>query len=216
VHRMGKIILDGLEKWASKEGADKEWRVQLTLARLEAFATELAARVDAYYLPTRKDVLTFVLNNVSNFDKIVDKIRVLSPVPVVWKESTGETPLEALNSSTYTSPPDSPAMAIMIELRPLVQRKSYSSFVMYHDKLSTVLKLALGFGAIGSSVRDGMAILFADTSNGKELIAHIVEWLPEAKVGVGIARKPRTAMRNAVKALEGIGAQRRVNFVTES
>ena len=161
-------------------------------------------------------MLTFVLNNVSNFDKIVDKLRALSPVPILWKEATGSTPLEALNSNTYASPPDSLVMTIMIELKPLVIKRNYSSYVMYHDKLGTILKLALGFGAVGSSIRDGMAILFADTSNGKELIAHIMEWLPEAKIGVGIARKPRTAMRSAVKAFEEIeGQKRRLNFVTE-
>ncbi len=161
--------------------------------------------------------MTFVLNNVTNFNEIVEKLKTLSPVPLLWKESTGSTPLEALNSNSYTSPPDSPAMAIVVELKPIVLRKSYTSFVIYNDKLSTVLKLALGFGAVGSSIRDGRAILFADVSNGKDLIAHITEWLPEAKVGVGIALKPRMALRNAVKAIQEIEGQgRRVNFVTEA
>ena len=80
MHKVVKVILRGYREWTEEIGDDREWKIQMIQNELERTATKIAASVEAFYLPTRKDILIFIPNN-TDVEKWLKPLEELPPVP---------------------------------------------------------------------------------------------------------------------------------------
>ncbi len=216
MHKVAKVVLKGYREWTESLGDDREWIIQKTQAELERVASLKASECGAFYLPSRKDVLFFVLNGVEErcFDEVLEALREESPVPLEAEISCGSKPLEALLEGRPCPSSTAEIAAVHVDINSFTSKEHYLGYVESVQLLESMLKVGLGFGAIGSYLGGDNVILFADPSDSTEL-ARVISSMYDVKVGIGIAGRPREALALAAKALRKLRKDRREKVVIE-
>ncbi|ABU82528.1 GTP cyclohydrolase IIa [Ignicoccus hospitalis] len=199
MHKVASVVLEGYREWTESLGDDREWKIQLKQAEIDMVATRAAKDVGAFYIPTRKDVLFFVLNGVEDPAPIFEEVSKVSPVPISVVVGCGRTPLAALNSRE-TCKVTSNIAAIHIDINFFRTRDKYLGFVESVDLLDDILKIGIGYGSIGTYLGGDNIVMFSDPSAAGEL-ARLISSFYDVKVGVGIDKTPRGALELAARAL---------------
>jgi len=206
VHKVAKVVLEGYREWTESLGDDREWLIQKTQAEIEKVASEVAKEVNAFYLPSRKDVLIFVLNGVEKPDLIFSAISSVSPVPIKTSVGCGKTPFEAL--SGHPCEKSGPIAALHVDINSFTSKDIYLGFVESVQLLETLLKIGLGYGAIGGYLGGDNVVLFSDPS-ASEALARLISNMYDVKVGGGIAHNARRALELAARALRVLREERK-------
>jgi len=207
LHKVAKVILRGYREWTESLGDDREWLIQKTQAEIDRAASIAAKEVNAFYLPTRKDVLIFILNGVRDATPILRAVEEASPVPVRVVLGCGKTPLEAIKSDEDCEG-SSPIAAVHVDINSFTSKDVYVGYLESVQLLEDLLKIGLGFGALGAYLGGDNVVLFSDPSVVEEL-ALFVTSMYDVKVGVGVAENARRALALAAKALRKLRENRR-------
>ncbi len=198
MHKVVKVILRGYREWTEEIGDDREWKIQMIQNELERTATKIAASREAFYLPTRKDILIFIANN-TDVEKWLKPLEELSPVPLEVVVGCGKTPLEALleGGPCITQ---SKIAAVHFDINFISKKDHYLGYVEVIDMTSSLLHTALGFKSVGGYLGGDNAVFFSDPSVASEF-GETLSKIYDVKVGIGIALKPRKALELAAMAL---------------
>ncbi len=198
MHKVVKVVLKGYREWTESIGDDREWRIQIVQNELEKLASEIAAERNAFYVPTRKDVLIFIANN-SDVEEWLKPLESVSPVPIEVSSGCGKTPLEALLNPTKCSK-NSNIAAIHFDINFISKKDHYLGYLEVSQTVSLLIHSALGFGAIGGYLGGDNVVFFSDPSVANNF-ASLISRTYDVKVGIGVAENARKALELAAKAL---------------
>ena len=205
MHKLAKVVLEGYREWTESLGDDREWLIQRTQSEIEKTASEAAKEVGAFYLPTRKDVLIFILNGIENPELIFESLERVSPVPIRVEIGCGKTPLEALRGKPCKE--TGPIAALHVDINSFRSKDYYLGYVESIQLFESLLKVGLGFGAVGGYLGGDNVLLFADPSDAQSLGSTICTMF-DVKVGIGIASTARESLALAARALRRLRENR--------
>ncbi len=211
VHKILEVTLQGYKEWTESLGNDREWLIQRVQATIDKVASEEIAKCGGFYLPTRRDVLIFLLNNVP-FECAKNALRALEKVsPVALRTSLGYggTPLEALRQRRLSREPEAPLAAVHIDMDAFSNHEHYVGYVNVIGIYSQILSLALGFGGLGAYLGGDNIIIFLDTKDHNAFSELVSQMYPQFKIGIGIAKTPREAVAKAASSLAFLRRDRR-------
>ena len=201
MHRAVTVILRGYREWTEGLGEDREWRIQLTQARIEETASKGAARCNSFYLPQRKDVLAFIANGVDRecMEEVVKEIEEVSPVPIETRFGCGPTPLSALRSDEWECE-SSPIAAVHVDLNYFTKDEVYSAYVRVMNSFSILLNAFLAVGGVGAYLGGDNFAFFLDPKD-LGLVNEVERLVKDAKIGVGVGNNAREALAKAASSL---------------
>jgi len=198
-----EVVLKGYREWTESLGDDREWIIQSVQARIEKVASEEVAKCGGFYLPGRKDVLIFLLNNVP-FDcikKALEELEKISPVSLQVNMGFGRTPLEALRSKRVLRGQEAPIAAVHLDIDSFTARERYLGYVKVMEVYSNILSMSLGFGGLCAYLGGDNILVFLDTKYHNSFSETVFQLYPNMKIGVGIGRTPREAVTKAASSL---------------
>ncbi len=213
--RVALLVLRGYREWTEGLGEDREWLIQARQAEMYSLMSVEAASVGALTVPFRHDVHLVLASGVprESLEYLSARLAEVSPTPVELRVGCGSTPAEAVtNASRGVQVCQGREATIIahIDINSItrVDRSDgvYASYLRIARLYSRLVDELSEYGAIVSYL-GGDNILAILPFNRDAL--HIIEDVAEdedAKVGVGVAVKPREAARLATKCLDAIRA----------
>lgn len=226
--RISLIELIGYREWTEALGSDREWLIQLSQARLYAEAQLAATIKQGHVLPLRYDYMILLSSNLKHGDNefVLDAVRKLAPVPVRMVSTCAETPAEAevkAISLIGKVPPGKllyeecgvlEAIAVAhIDLNNVTEKtRSLGTIKTYYliiDILNEIVKASARIGSLAQYLGGDniLVVLPASIIVNKDKLVDTVFGLVkdyDLKAGVGVAGKPRTALKLAADALDEI------------
>ena len=209
---LGLLELVGYREWTESLGDDREWRIQVSQARLYSVLQEEVARYGGFVTPLSYDVMILVLNGVprEHYGRLYSVAVKFSPVPVSLQIISVDEPsrLKPLGKpGLYIDTiKDSPLAALHIDLNSFTRLRRHGGIITPYLKILeeyiTLAKL-LGDNAVPAYLGGGNVVFFISTSLVRNALARIESVIDtrEYKVGVGIGPSARAALAAAAEAL---------------
>ncbi len=225
--RVSVIELMGYREWTESLGADREWLIQVTQARVYAAAQEEAARHGGFVLPTRFDYMIILSSGIDKMglSRVLAAVGEYSPVPVRMGSACSSSPLAA----------EEAAFNLLQEARPggveYEDCRGSEAAAVAHIDLNNATGLTLRIGAykaykiiveiverIGSSLAQAgaitqylggdnlIAVMPVDPPEAAKELASKAVSLSDLKAGVGVSKTYRRALALAADALHSIRA----------
>ncbi|UXD22277.1 hypothetical protein IPA_03160 [Ignicoccus pacificus DSM 13166] len=209
------MVLEGYREWTESLGSDREWKIQAVQGELDKISSLKASECEAFYLPTRRDVLTFILNNVdiNCFENVVKEIEKASPVPLKVIVGYGRTPLEALWNPLEEGE-EGPVTAVHVDIDHISVRPHYLGYVEAVGMFDTLVKMALPLGGVVSYLGGDNVIAFLGKEEAFSFASSVLNLFKEVKIGIGIGKRPREAVAKAAEGLRIAREERGERIVT--
>ncbi|MEM0173994.1 MAG: GTP cyclohydrolase IIa [Sulfolobaceae archaeon] len=216
------VSLIGYREWTESLGYDREWKIQIVQSSLVRSLMEVCHKVEAFPLPLRYDSFLVIVDGVSKDDilRIIDGIKMISPVRVKACLEYGKTPREAqekasrcLNESSedvvLREYKDENVVSVHFDLNGFteISRKDsiYNTFIYMMDIYVKIAKFIYNLGGIIQYLGGDNILGFLNETNLEEILTLIKYNL---KIGIGIAKTPVKAVSLAAEALDEIRRNR--------
>lgn len=228
--RVGVIHLKDYEKWIKQQGYDREWIIQSTQAELYRTIVEETANINAFSMPLTYDIFITILNsvNVRDFANIIDKIEHKISIKFDVYLGVGRDYIKAINTAKPMNIVNDDSdtqfdetVVVHFDLNNYNDIKTihgfYYTLELVYDVLNFIRKSASGYGGIIYYAGGDNVINFIPSYHLDNFIKSIDEILKQlkisVKIGIGIALKPRHALKLAAQALDDIRLGRSVNRI---
>lgn len=224
--KIGLIRLEDYESWIKSIGYDREWVVQAAQANMYRNLVLESAKMGAFSLPLTYDSYLTVLNAISvkSFKELISKLSRGAPVGLRAYIGLGATYSEAMENvreleSHELSEDRENTVVVHLDLNgyyKLIDEKGWCYVCELIDEMVNSAKRM--------SAKHGGLVYYAGGDNVICFVPHnrLEGFLKDLKVegikvGVGLALKPRDALKLATKALEAIrtGKSKKVLFLKE-
>lgn len=213
------IRLVGYREWTESLGPDREHVIQSVQARMHSRLVELFSRVDAWAHPFRYDYLLAITNGIGA-NELAGIVRELGrdlPVPLssgtyahekpsiaereAFKLALRARPWENLVGNTGN---DLVGIAHIDLVNSTANTEETSSYLLYEHVWSVVNQVRLYLAPYGAVTLylggDNIVSIIQPVIDEEEL--RPIARLLNARIGVGIAKRGRTAMKLATEALD--------------
>lgn len=229
--RVSVIEQVGYREWTESLGSDREWVIQELQAKVYAEGQKEASRHGGFILPVRYDYMLLLSSNLDreSHEMILEAIGSEAKVPVRMGSACGKTPRDSEKASWAMTKNASPGKVVYSGC------DSREGTAVAHVDINDITGRTMEEGVIEtySLVVDLLDKLVKETSRAGGIVQYlggdnILVVLPPAqcievidsisrredlKAGVGIALKPREAMRLAALALTHIRSTRGTKVV---
>jgi Uncharacterized conserved protein len=215
--RLGVIQLKDYENWIKSLGFDREWIVQATQAHIYKHIVTKSAELELFSFPLTYDSYLVIINSMelSRFEKLFKAIEVTTPVPINAYLGLGTTYLEALNNikpfldtdKDYTPDDLNAGFLVVVAhidmdgyLRMIYEKGLSSAVSVMNELVYNIKKYCIRFGGIAYYAGGDNILCFIPYNflNGfKENFN-----FKNVKVGIGVSKKPKGALKLATQALE--------------
>jgi len=221
------IRLVGYREWTESLGPDREHIIQLTQAKLHEALVRAFSGLGAFAHPARYDYMVAITNGLSGEEigTAVNEVRKVSPVPVFSGTAAAESPREAErlafklaldNTVRNISVVDEEvAMAHIDLVNSTEMTLETSGYGVYEYVWSIMSQVRISISSLGGLVfylgGDNMVAVLGSNPNLMELEG--MAKLLRVRVGVGIARRSREAMKLATEALDELRSSNKLVLV---
>ena len=220
---VGVIELVHYEEWILSLGADREWRVQAGQARLMQEAHAALADAGAFFVPYTVNQGVAICNGIlrEKLEAAIYRIAQASPVPFRFSFRSAPTVTGALelaysamekNLPKWGGEDNSALIAAHYDLDSYLETVR-SNGLLYakkrvDDLIGHVTQISSCIGGLSMYLGGDNVIMFSHLG----ALENIAGSVPDgAKVGIGIGRVPRQAVKRAGLALTEIRKRRNVN-----
>jgi len=213
---LGAIHLKNYENWIKALGYDREWLVQATQAEVYKYITIESAALGMFSIPLTYDVYLVILNSVAvHFNRLVKALETKIPIEFNVYLGFGETYLTALSNLKPLGELDTSVVNGVKEFND-VTVVSHLDLNSYNDMLArkglqyvnefltelvyTMKKICMAYGGIAHYAGGDNVICFIPYHLLSNYLSSVT--IDGAKIGIGIAKKPRDALKLAAQALD--------------
>ncbi len=207
--------------WTEKLGSDREWIIQRTQNEFMTKIHKIAARHNTFPLQLRHDNFMMLVDGIPTYEvmSLLKSVRECSPVEIKACLRYGETPLEAqlkasecLNDDAepFKEYRDEPIAALHFDInhntKSLEYTSIYDSFLEITETYLHIAKALYEYGGIVQYLGGDNYLGFISTNDVQKLVDTFND--NRLKLGVGIAKNARSAIKLATASLEEIRAKR--------
>jgi GTP cyclohydrolase IIa len=217
---LGAIHLKNYENWIKSLGYDREWLIQATQAEVYRYITMESAALGMFAIPLTYDVYLVILNStVAYFNRLVKALEIKIPIEFNVYLGFGETYSAALNNLKPLGELDASVVNGVKEFNDItvvshLDLNSYNNMLtgkglQYVNELLTELvytmkKTCMACGGVAHYAGGDNVICFIPHHLLSNYLSSVA--IDDAKIGIGIAKKPRDALKLAAQALDLIRA----------
>jgi GTP cyclohydrolase IIa len=216
--RLGIIQLKDYESWIKSLGFDREWIIQATQADIYKHIVTKCAELELFGFPLTYDSYLVIINSMElfKFEKLLKAIELTTPVPINAYLGIGTTYLEALNNikpfsniaKEYAHDLNAldaePIVAAHIDMDGYLQmlhEKGLSNIISFMNELIyNIKKYCMRFGGIAYYAGGDNILCFIPYNTLNEFKTNFN--FEKMKIGIGVSKKPRGALKLATQALE--------------
>lgn len=228
--RIALVELVGYREWTESLGDDREWIIQAGQARLYERLQLAAAGLGGFVFPLRYDYLLILATGLGREDLkgLLDTARYTSMMPVRMGSAAGRRPAEAVlraqrmlvgtrpGSLSYEEGDDGVTVLAHVDINDITSSTRTNgipaSLVDIADLVAGVTRLANKYGGIAQYLGgDNVLVLLPD--EGYQEFAEEAVKMFNVKVGIGVARLARTAMKLSSRALHDIRESRSEGYI---
>jgi len=220
------IELVSYREWTEMLGEDREWKIQSTQFNIARVLSLYAGRVGGFAFPLRYDYSIVVVSGLRRpeIQGIFDRISEISPVAVRGCVGWAPTPTQAQREiSSCLKEVESGELRFMrfgedgqvhaahFDVNNFSAKAKETSIYDTYLEISEILlnlsKRLYSLGAMTHYLGGDNVLSFIPKDSLKDVL-DMVSSFPFLKVGIGVGRKPRDAVRNAAKALSTVRRER--------
>ncbi|NPA24049.1 MAG: GTP cyclohydrolase IIa [Crenarchaeota archaeon] len=232
------IKLSGYREWTESLGSDREHIIQEIQGRLHSALSRAFSEKDAIAHPLRYDLMIAITNTLTVEDhmNILEKLQAYSPVPVIMAvaverdaESAERKASELLrqqhNSHQVIVSGDVPDVSrICVVHADLAGSVKLLTKYSVYETYEYIMRLYSIFRSLMSKMGGIALYLGGDNMIGITIPERVEENIDlirrfsrayRLRVGIGIAAKPREAMRKATQALDRLRQERKLEIDVE-
>ncbi|ABP94226.1 MULTISPECIES: GTP cyclohydrolase IIa [Metallosphaera] len=220
------VELYNYREWTELLGNDREWKIQVNQHLLSSKMIWKASQMGGMVFPMRYDQAIMLADGIkpSDLRAFLHYVSRVAPVNIRACLGYGETPrraeengyscLKGLEPGTFQvlAYPDSPVAVAHFDLNGFTDftngTSTYRSFTEAQKFYSEIVAHIYSLGGIAQYMGGDNIVTVISTDVIDQVIAK-VENEQRMKVGIGIGKNARDAMRNATKALTEIRKDRR-------
>ncbi len=232
------IKLSGYREWTESLGPDREHLIQEVQGRLHSVLSREFSSKGAIAHPLRYDLMIAITNTLTVEDHldVLRELQKIAPVPVIMAVASDEDVLKAekkaseLLNHTYNShqiiingeiPDISEICVIHADLAGSIRLLARYSVYETYEYIMSIYKQ---FRRIMSQLRGIALYLGGDNMIGittPKILSENIEIVKrfskenEIRIGIGISRRPRDAMRKATQALDELRQERKLEIRIE-
>ncbi|MEM0027831.1 MAG: GTP cyclohydrolase IIa [Ignisphaera sp.] len=208
--KIGLIHFKDYENWIKSLGYDREWFLQATQAEFYKNLVTECATIGAFSFPLTHDSYVVILNTVvsEELQKIVVKLRSKAPTEMLLYFGVGETYVDALKNLYETANECETEKTVVTHVdlngyNGLINKKDFYYVKQIINEIFLVIeKISSSYGGLSYYAGGDNIITFIPFKYVSSFLEQIEKEIDNAKIGVGIAPKPREALKLAAKALE--------------
>jgi len=209
-------------EWTESLGEDREWIIQETQNEIMRTVHEISSEYYAFPLQLRYDNFLIIVNNLTpeQISQMVKDINDQIPLRVNTCLGFGNTPLEAQQNASRCisighrdtdSYRDDHVIALHFDINHNTERLKkisiYESFIEIMDVYNSLIKFLYSIGGIAQYL-GGDNFLGFISDNAIYKVTEKIDSLEGLKVGIGISKKARNAIKLATSALDDIRKDR--------
>ncbi|BCS92028.1 GTP cyclohydrolase IIa [Metallosphaera javensis (ex Sakai et al. 2022)] len=220
------VELFNYREWTELLGNDREWKIQVNQHLLSSKMIWKASQMGSMVFPMRYDQSIMFADGIEigRLRAFLNYVSRMAPVNIRACLGYGETPLKAqengysclkeLEPGNFQLPayPDSPIAVAHFDLNGFTDftngTSTYRSFTEAQKFYFEIVEYVYSLGGIAQYMGGDNIVTVIGPDVIDQIIAR-VENNQKMKVGIGIGRNAREAMRNATKALTEIRKDRR-------
>ncbi|AWS00620.1 GTP cyclohydrolase IIa [Metallosphaera hakonensis JCM 8857 = DSM 7519] len=220
------IEFHNYREWTELLGDDREWKIQFSQHLLSSKMIWKASQMGSMLFPMRYDLLLVSSDGISNskLNNFLGYVSRIAPVNLRACLGYSETPLKAqekgyecvkkleAGSTQLMEYPDSSVVIAHFDLNGFTsltnETSPYTSFTEAQKFYTEVLETVYPLGGLVQYMGGDNIVALLSQDVIDQVITQ-VENNPRIKVGIGIGRNAREALRNATKALTDIRKDRR-------
>lgn len=209
-------------EWTEGLGEDREWIIQKTQNEIMRTIHEISSEYYAFPLQLRYDNFLIIVNSLTpeQISQMVKDINDQIPLRVSTCLGSGNTPLEAQQNASRCIPNDhgdnynyhdDHVTALHFDINHNTERlrkiSIYESFIEIMDVYSLLIKFLYSIGGI-TQYLGGDNFLGFVSDNVIYKVTEKIDSLEGLKVGIGISKNARNAIKLATSALDDIRKDR--------
>jgi GTP cyclohydrolase IIa len=215
--QVGVIQLVNYESWIKSLGFDREWIVQATQSEIYRRIVIKSAELELFSIPLTYDNY-LVINNAAGVSRFRELLKALEPIDgirIAAYLGRGNTYLDALNnvvpftedgSELEDSKDIESTVVVHIDVDgylKVVHREGLGVAISVIDSIAyNVKRMCMKFGGVAFYAGGDNVMCFIPQSSLEMFVKHFD--VKGVKVGIGIAKRPRYAVKLATQALEMI------------
>jgi len=221
--RIALVELIGYREWTESLGHDREWIIQAQQATVYRSLMVGASRYGGFVFPLRYDYLLVVSTGLDRrvHERLLDTARLVSRLPVRMSSFAGPMPREAVLSAQralqgveagelhFEEGDDGVTVLAHVDINDISKRTREEglpgSLIVIHELVSGIAKLADRYGGIAQYLGGDNVLVLLPDSEYEGFAWEAVEAF-DVKVGIGVAVRPREAMKLSSWALHKIRA----------
>ena len=219
--RIALVELVGYREWTESLGHDREWIIQAQQASVYSSLMVAASEMGGFVFPLRYDYLLVVSTGLGRraHERLLDTVRLVSRLPVRMASVPGGRPREAVLEAQrvlhdvepgvlhFSEGDDGITVLAHVDINNISARTRAEglpgSLLVIHELVSGIARLADRYGGIAQYLGGDNVLVLLPDENYEGFASNAVDMF-DVKVGIGISRAPREAMKLSSWALHKI------------